>query len=269
MLQLNTAGLHKLMQDFHTLTKIRIVIFDTDFKELLAYPKDREDFCRLLRQTPEGESGCHASDKKGCLKCAKDKELVIYRCHAGLTEAVVPIIDNGTVLAYVMFGQVIPSESSEQTRKDICRNHPTLEAQTQCIPIKSQKELSAAATVLQAITAYVITNRWVIPNKSAFIRDVDRYIEEHLAENITVDDLCAAFRIGRTKIYELSMENLGYGLAEYIRNQKIMHAEQVLTQTDMAITEIASATGFADYNHFSRVFKKTVGCSARQYRKIK
>ena len=266
MLQLNTVGLHKVMQDFYTLTKIRIVIFDAEFKELLAYPHDRENFCHLLRQTPKGEAGCFVSDKGGCLKCARSKELVIYKCHAGLTEAVVPILDKGGVIAYVMFGQIIPKETSDATRREIKKRHPELAGEVDSIPVKSQRELNAAATVLQAITAYVMTNRWVVPSKSEFIREIDRYIEEHLAENITVDDICATFRIGRTKLYELSMDYLGCGLAEYIRRQRIEHAKRMLTETDLPITDIAFATGFADYNHFSRIFKQMTGTSARTYR---
>lgn len=257
------------MQDFYTLTNIRIVIFDTEFKELLAYPQDRENFCRFLRQTPGGEAGCTASDKRGCLRCAKCRELVMYRCHAGLTESVVPILDKNEVLAYVMFGQIIPTETSEATKQEIKRRYPSLAHEVDHIPIKSQKELNAAATVLQAITAYVMTNRWIIPNKAEFIREIDQYIKEHLSENITAADICAAFRIGRTKIYALSMDYLGCGLAQYIRKQRIVHAQRLLAETDMPITDVAFATGFSDYNHFSRIFKLLVGVSAREYRKKK
>ena len=41
MLQLNTGSLYGVMRDFYTLTKIRIVIFDADFHELLAYPTEK------------------------------------------------------------------------------------------------------------------------------------------------------------------------------------------------------------------------------------
>ena len=121
--------------------------------------------------------------------------------------------------------------------------------------------------ILQTITAYVMTNRWVVPNKSEFIREVDRYIEDHLSESFSVDSICAAFRIGRTKIYELSMDYLGCGLAEYIRKQRIAYAQKMLIQTNMPVTDIAFATGFSDYNHFSRVFKAMTCQSAREYRK--
>lgn len=269
MLQLNTVGLYKVMQDFYTLTKIRIVIFDAEFNELLAYPNEPGEFCSLLRRTQQGEEGCFLSDKNGCLQCAKKKELVIYTCHAGLTEAVVPIMDKGGVLAYVMFGQIILKEKVRETREHIRTCHPELADEVEKIPIKSQRELNAAATVLQAITAYVMTNRWVVPSKSEFIREIDRYIEEHLSESITVKDICQAFRIGRTKLYELSLDYLNCGLAEYIRRQRIMHAQNMLVETDMPVTDIAFATGFYDYNHFSRIFKQTTGVSAREYRKRK
>lgn len=266
MLQLNTVGLHKVMQDFYTLTNIRIVIFDADFQELLAYPHEREGFCALLRTDPERDANCFVSDKGGCLKCAKRKELVIYKCHAGLTEAVVPIMDKGGVLAYVMFGQLIPKESCEDTKAAINLRYPELSAEVDRIPVKSAKELNAASTILQAITAYVMTNSWVLPNKSEFIREIDRYIQEHLSENITVEDICSAFRIGRTKLYELSVDYLGCGLAEYIRKQRILHAQRLLRETPLPVTDVAYATGFSDYNHFSRVFKQFVGISAREYR---
>lgn len=267
MLQLNTVGLQKVMQAFYTITKTRIVIFDADFQELLTYPKERENFCHLLRSTPQGDAACFHSDKQGCLQCAKSRKLVIYRCHAGLTEVVVPIMNKGNILAYVMFGQIIPKEDSEKTKEHIKTHFPEFAHEVDSIPMKSQQELNAAATVLQAITAYVMTNHWVAPSKSAFIREIDRYIEQHLSQHITVEDICAVLHIGRTKLYEISMDYLGCGLAEYIRKQRIARAQQMLLQTDASITEIAFATGFSDYNHFSRVFKKIVGISAREYRK--
>lgn len=117
------------------------------------------------------------------------------------------------------------------------------------------------------ITSYVMSNRWVIPEKSEFIRQLDRYIEDRLSQSITVEEICTAFRIGRTRLYEISMEYLGCGLAEYIRNQRIGHARRLLKETDTPITDIAYAVGFSDYNHFSRIFKQITGTSARIYRK--
>lgn len=267
MLQLNTTRLHQLMRDFHILTKIRIVIFDAEFRELLAYPQKREPFCELLRNTPEGEEGCSASDKNGCIQCTRTKGLVIYRCHAGLTEVVMPITDKSGILAYVMFGQIIPKEDRESIRRHLHKTYPQYAREIDRIPVRSDQELGAVITILQAITTFMMTNRWVEHSKSEFIRQLDHYIENHLTQSITVDDLCEAFHMGRSKLYELSASYLGCGLAEYIRTQRIRHAQRLLLESDMRITDIAYAVGFPDYVHFSRVFKDVTGTSARNYRR--
>lgn len=266
MLQLNTGSLYSIMRDFYTLTKIRIVIFDAQFRELLAYPEERQGFCAMLRRSPEGEAACRVSDKNGCLQCAKTKALVRYTCHAGLTETVVPIFDKSGVLAYVMFGQIVLHEKDCATISKMKKAYPAYADEVDRIPVRPLDELNAAATILQAITNYVMTNRWVTPEKSEFIRQIDRYIADHLSQSITMQELCAALRVGRTRLYELSVSYLGCGLSEYIRKQRIVHAGQMLRQTDLSITEIAYAVGFSDYNHFSRVFKQLTGMTARDYR---
>ena len=63
------------------------------------------------------------------------------------------------------------------------------------------------------------------------------------------------------------MDYLGCGLAEYIRGQRIHHAQRFLKETALPVTEIAYAVGFSDYSHFSRIFKQYTGLSARTYRK--
>lgn len=263
MLQLNTASLYSILRDFHILTKIRIVIFDAEFRELLAYPADRELFCTLLRQTPEGTAACLKSDMAGCRTCAKTKEPLVYHCHAGLTEAVVPICDHSGVFAYVMFGQILDSEARKQA---ICRSFPELAEPAGFLPVKTKEELNAAATVLQAITGFMMTNRWVTPKRSDFLRQLDSYIDDHLGQPICAEDLCAVFHMGRTRLYQLCRDYLGCGLAEHIRSRRIEHAKELLCKTALPITEIAYRVGFSDYNHFSRVFRAAAGCSARQYR---
>ena len=267
MLQLNSQRLLKVLRDFYILTKIRIVVFDADFKELLSYPTERLGFCGALRQDGQENAHCVNSDRLGCQRCAGSMTATFYRCHAGLTEAVVPIMDRSGIIGYVMFGQVIPKEDYLPTKTRIKKRYPQLEKEIEGISVKSAEELNAAATVLQALTAYVINNHWVIPEKSVFVRQMDGYIAQHIQESIVVEDLCVEFGLGRTRLYSLSMTCLGCAPAEYIRNQRIEYAKKMLTETDLPIMDIAFAVGFSDYNHFSRVFKKITGVSARVFQK--
>ena len=265
MLSLNTINLSVILRDFYVLTKIRIVIFDNEFREVMAYPGEQEGFCAMLRSDPEADKKCQSSDRAACQQCARTRFLVQYQCHAGLTETVLPILDEDKVLAYVMFGQILSQQNTAIVPR-LKQQHPELSHLIDRIPVKSAEELQAAATVLQAITSYVITNRWVAPKLPEFIQQLDNFINAHLQTSITAEDVCAHFHLGRTQHYKLCKDYLGCGLAEYIRKQRIYHACKLLQETAMPITQIAYTTGFSDYNHFSRIFKEQTGISARKYR---
>jgi len=53
---------------------------------------------------------------------------------------------------------------------------------------------------------------------------------------------------------------------EYLRQLRIEFATKQLEETDMALVEIAGASGFADQAHFSRAFQRRMRCSPGQYR---
>ena len=73
--------------------------------------------------------------------------------------------------------------------------------------------------------------------------------------------------MGRTKLYSLAESYLSCGIAEYVRRQRIKYAERLLTETEMSIGDVAYASGFSDYTHFFRTFKRICGVSAREFRK--
>jgi len=168
MLQMNARSLYGVLQDFYILTNLRVGLLDTEFREIMAYPDEYGGFCALVRNDPEGDAQCRISDKEACIKCAKTKAPICYTCHAGLTEMLVPILDKHGILAYVAFGQIVPKESYNATKSRIRKRYPQFADAIENIPTKSSQELRAAATVLQAITAYVMTNRWITPGKTEF-----------------------------------------------------------------------------------------------------
>ncbi len=271
MLQLKEYELRNLLRDFYTLTRIRIVVFDAEMQEVLSYPEAPVHFCSILRQDPGMNHQCMKSDLSACAQCARTGNVVTYRCHAGLTETVVPIQDEYGVIGYLMFGQVLPSRGAEATRKQILKALPEslfpgiTDAVAQ-IPQITDEEISAAATILQILTTYVHSSRLVVLRNDSFPRQLEDYIVHHLSRTITAEDLCREFRISRSRLYALSEQYLEMGVAEYIRHARIRQAGKLLTTTDRSITDIANATGFADYTHFSRVFRQITGMSARQYR---
>ena len=272
MLNINAANLYKAFRDFHTLTNIRIVLFDKTGQILLAYPESKSEFCTIIGEDATLDQRCSDCDLENFKLCSKAKQIINYRCHLGLSEAIVPIYDTSGILGFIMFGQVLMQEGAKLTREKLHRefsdtDFPGIHDAIDALPVKTTAELEATSTILQALVSYLISNQWVTPAKSEFIRHMDNFIEANLDKTITVNDICTEFHIKRTRLYSIANEYLGCSIATYIRNQRIAHACKLLRDTDMSVSAIAYAVGFSDYGHFSRIFQQLQGKSATAYRR--
>lgn len=81
-----------LLRDFHTITGLRVGVFDLACKEVAAYPVKLSGFCRLIRSRPEDLERCLPVDRQA-LELSGEKapgEIHIYQCHAGLTGSRLP-----------------------------------------------------------------------------------------------------------------------------------------------------------------------------------
>lgn len=262
-----------LMQDFYTLTGIRIALLDRNYTELLSYPQGRRSFCALMRRDPAFDAKCRASDERACALCRSEKKLQLYRCHAGLTEAAAPIMEEGKVIGYMMFGQVTENGEREDfiaQLRALCAQYRTETDPTPAIrkiKHRTEKQILAAARILDAFTAYILLKEMVgLPAEQRF-DGIDRYIEEHLCEEITVETLCSAFRIGRTALYALMRQYTDSGVAAYVKRKRMETARRLIRTTQLSIVQVSTAVGFADYNYFLRVFKREFGVSPKAMRR--
>lgn len=96
----------ELMQDFYVLTGIRIALFDANCVELACYPKGEATFCHCMRKNPDFRAKCRESDENAFEKCRQTNKIHIFKCHAGLIEASVPMIEDGKIIGYMMLGRI-------------------------------------------------------------------------------------------------------------------------------------------------------------------
>lgn len=272
MLRFNQDRIERIMHDFFTLANIRIVLFSDAQEEILAYPENRCLFCASMRTNLDFLKQCVHSDQLAFEKSRRFDKPLVYTCHAGLTEAVIPIRQEDVILGYVMFGQVILNENETAARNHLKAKYASgdeaIAKVIDSIVCKTDKEIKAAATILEALTTYLLSNKLVSLRKAEFIQSLDNYIDGHLHEKILVEDICKYFLVQRSQLYEISIPYLGCGIAEYIRKRKVMKAGEMLVNTDLSITQISSLVGFSEYNYFSRVFHQETGMSARSYRNL-
>lgn len=267
--------LTELMRDFYTLTRIRLVLFDSDFKRVAAYPENECEFCRKIKESTKGQELCAKSDKEAFERCLRvQSSFEIYKCHAGLIEAVSPLKMNDIVIGYIMFGQIV-EKSDKRTNKDKITEYlseytdnDTAEAERLFTSLisKSDTQISAAAKIMESCACYLCVSELFKVDEGELIFHLDNYINNNIAEDLTAEHLCRRFGISKNKLYALSASIYGTGIADYIRKKKVAIAGKYLKQ-GFSVADSAEKAGFSDYNYFSKIFKRETGVLPSKYGK--
>ena len=93
------------------------------------------------------------------------------------------------------------------------------------------------------------------------------YIRAHLAEDLSLERVCAAVFLSKSYLCQIFKSLLGCTFGEYVKQQRILRARTLLASTGQSIEEIAAACGFASPTYFATVFKSAVGMTPSAFRR--
>jgi AraC-like DNA-binding protein len=93
------------------------------------------------------------------------------------------------------------------------------------------------------------------------------HIESNLNQDLGVDELASLACLSPRHFQRLFRTVTGLPPNLYIRRLRVERACRLLEQGDASVADAAQAVGFHDRHYFSRVFRKTVGCSPRTWLK--
>lgn len=99
------------------------------------------------------------------------------------------------------------------------------------------------------------------------LADVKEYLDAHLQEKITLDELAGRFYIDKYYLAKLFKQQFGISVMQYVMHQRITTAKRLLRFTDLPIEKVGQACGMEDGNYFARAFRKVEGCSPTEYRR--
>ncbi|MEF3303415.1 AraC family transcriptional regulator [Paenibacillus sp. GYB003] len=99
------------------------------------------------------------------------------------------------------------------------------------------------------------------------ISDALHYIEAHAKEPIEVERLARNAGWSREHFTRTFQHHVGHPPKQWIMRRKIELAAQLLLQRPDSVKQIARGVGFADEYYFHRLFRKTMGMTATEYRR--
>ena len=95
-----------------------------------------------------------------------------------------------------------------------------------------------------------------------------RYIDINYSQNITLDSLAEITHINKFYLAHSFTECIGQSPINYLTNRRLEASKELLTSSNLSVTQVASSVGFSSQSYFSQNFQKKVGMSPRQYRKL-
>lgn len=91
------------------------------------------------------------------------------------------------------------------------------------------------------------------------------YLEEHIRETITIEDICRANLIGRSQLQKLFHHHHQCGVMDFFSQLKTELAKQLIRENQMNFTQISDFLGYSSIHYFSRQFKKRSGMTPSEY----
>ncbi|MEE1280439.1 MAG: AraC family transcriptional regulator [Oscillospiraceae bacterium] len=92
-----------------------------------------------------------------------------------------------------------------------------------------------------------------------------RYIKEHLAEDLCLDNVAKAMSLSPIYFHNIFKTSVGKTLRDYIEELRIKKATNLLITTNHSLTQIAYECGFSSQSYFSYVFKRRMKVTPRKY----
>lgn len=261
-----------LLRQFNRISGVRYSLLDT-FGKVVCFSSDMTQFCEMMNASKEGHARCVHCDADAIEEVKRlTNGYLVYRCHAGLIEVIVPVRQHGKVLAYIVFGQLASdgelAENWNMVRHAIAW-HPAQDAfrePFEHLLFMNDLEIDSCAQILDACSAYIWMEGVI---RTAFMSDeqiLNAYISEHYTEQLALADISKALSISTTKLCGIAAKQ-GSTVNKMILQKRIVEAKRYLKQGSMHVADIASLVGISDYNYFTRIFKASTGETPNTYRK--
>ena len=142
---------------------------------------------------------------------------------------------------------------------------------------ETDKEKTENKRILIEYLIYLMKSRGVGDARDAFVASgkmpstllhILKYLSSHFHEKVTLRDMSEMFFLSEVTLCHYFRKYLGVTFLEYLSQLRIARAKELLVTTKKSMEEIASEVGFGSANYFGIFFKKIVGISPLQYRKL-
>jgi AraC-like DNA-binding protein len=97
------------------------------------------------------------------------------------------------------------------------------------------------------------------------LRRARDHVDRHYAEPLDLEVMAAAAGLSKFHFHRMFAATYGITPAAYVSQRRVERAQDLLRATNLSVTEVCHAVGFASLGSFSTRFKEVVGETPRQF----
>jgi AraC family transcriptional regulator len=146
-----------------------------------------------------------------------------------------------------------------------------LEIQTGCMSGRLYGELLGTALAARLVQNYAVSKPPLefkangLP-QSQLERVID-YMKANLTQDLSILDLATLASMSESHFSRSFKQSVGISPYQYLMQQRVERAKQLLEQQSIAISTIALDCGFANQTHLTKVFRQMTGMTPKAYQK--
>jgi AraC-like DNA-binding protein/ligand-binding sensor protein len=250
------------------------------------------EFCNQARHSRQSHADCIKNKILTNTLARKRGQGFVGQCHLGVTDMVEPLFFCDRLMGVFYYGSVLLRGTRELARRRIMKycqrrqfspdaylrelNHLP-EITVESVPVYRERLRLVRDFALSTVKASGLPlsryrtemNTQFLNNHHSFsplVQSAMRHVHRHYEDELSVEGIAQSLKCHPTYLSRTFKENVGFGLAEYIKRVRIDHAIQLLIMDRFSVGEICYFVGFQDQSHFGKVFRHFVGMTPNAFR---
>lgn len=102
-------------------------------------------------------------------------------------------------------------------------------------------------------------------SKELAFNKVVNFMEDNMAGNFHIDDLCRSVGYSRSYLHRIFKERTGQSVMEYYKRVKMERVKKMIREGTFNFTQICDELNFSSLSYFTRLFKQYVGMTPSEY----
>ena len=92
------------------------------------------------------------------------------------------------------------------------------------------------------------------------------YLQQNYVTDFCLDDIAGYIGLSRSECCRYFKRKSGQTISDYLRQYRIHKSLELLTESDISISQIAQCCGFSNQSYYTKEFRRVTGTTPKQYR---